>query len=89
MTLRFLVSTEERPTSSRGRRPANQESANTPSPPVTPEHQSAVRGSKDQGETVSSPPGSPGITPDKEEGDVTPSQTALRNKGQRKPAGKC
>ncbi|XP_022788434.1 fas-binding factor 1 homolog isoform X3 [Stylophora pistillata] len=80
------VSTEERPTSSRGRRPANQESANTPSPPVTPEHQPAVRGSKDQGETVSSPPGSPGITPDKEEGDVTPSQTAPRNKGQRKPA---
>nr|XP_058970698.1 fas-binding factor 1-like isoform X2 [Pocillopora verrucosa] len=83
-------STEERPSSSRGRQPANQESANTPSPPVTPEHQAALRGSKNQSDTVSSPPESPEVTSDIQGGEVTPSQTTPREKGKRKPnAGKA
>ena len=87
--LTFLDSTEERPSSSRGRRPANQESANTPSPPVTPEHQAALRGGKNQSDTVSSPPESPEVTSDIQGGEVTPSQTTPREKGKRKPNGKC
>lgn len=87
--LTFLDSTQERPSSSRGRRPANQESANTPSPPVTPEHQAALRGSKNQSDTVSSPPESPEVTSDIQGGEVTPSQTTPREKGKRKPNGKC
>ena len=60
-----------------------------PSPPVTPEHQAAFRGGKNQSDTVSSPPESLEVTSDIQGGEVTPSQTTPREKGKRKPNGKC
>lgn len=84
VALHFLDSTEERPKSSRGRQAANPEPANSPSPPVTPEHQPAVK--KDKSGTVSSPPGSPAATPDNRREDER-SRASPRDKGIGKTAG--
>ena len=86
VALHFVDLTEERPKSSRGRRAANPEPANSPSPPVTPEHQPAVKRDKGESGTVSSPPGSPAATPDNRREDET-SQASPRDKGIGKTAG--
>ena len=49
----------ERPKSSRGRQPANQERAISPSPPATPEHQPTERKEKNANKGTTSPPVSP------------------------------
>ena len=85
VALHFLDSTEERPKSSRGRQAANPEPANSPSPPVTPEHQPAVK--KDKSGTVSSPPGSPAATPENRREDERSSQASPQDKGNGKTAG--
>lgn len=85
----FLDSTEERPKSSRGRRPANPEpaTASSPSPPVTPEHQPAVRRGKGESGTVASPPGSPAAALDSRGEDVRSSQASPQDKGIGKTVG--
>ena len=51
----FQGSEMERPKSSRGRQPANQERAMSPSPPATPEHQPTVGKEKNANKGTSSP----------------------------------
>lgn len=85
--LHFLDSIEQRPKSSRGRRAANPEPANSTSPPVTPEHQPAVKRDKAESGTVSSPPGSPAATPDSTREDERSSQASPPDKGIGKTAG--
>lgn len=56
----FQGSQMERPKSSRGRQPANQERAMSPSPPATPEHQPTVGKEKNANKGRSSSPVSQG-----------------------------
>lgn len=55
----FQGSEMERPKSSRGRQPANQERAISPSPPTTPEHQPTV----DKENITNKGPASPPVSP--------------------------
>lgn len=83
----LLGSTEERPKSSRGRRPADQEPASSQSPPASPEHQPAVRGDKVSDKIVSPPPGSPEVKPDGSGEDVGSPQGTPRSRGKGTFAG--